>query len=689
MRSGSAPLLWLAGLALAAGAWARAGEPPRGALTADERQRISGMIDRCADVEPDRALVRKSVAELVREVSGRDDAVRHLIEYGLGHRLPLSRMAAIEAVGAMGREMSAALRKRALAGLDELAEFDLSYSVRCHAARTIAGFGNADVLARLYAQLPDFDGSLSRDILANDQGQLQELGRLISRSLRRFDTLIDRIESGDQEVRDRAREELQRLTDEKGRRSAEDWRKWQEQNRDKLKGKPDSALFGWDVNVTADRAWLMALIELAGLARTHNAVDGLCFILDHGNLSERMSAASALGQLGGAAAVARLRQELSGQDGWMRATAAEALAAVDPVAVAADLFGLLDDWAPRDSSPEHRAALLRVRRAAVAGLAAAGERAAAGRIAKLLADRAVGRALGWDLVDALRRIGGVAELPALARHAALCRERERRAALDAVAEICRREAPPAALGGRRLAAAGAAELLELAAGRDEAAGVAAVWELDRRWTPADGDESLVRLMTASGTGPARMMAVAAIAARGWAPAVAAAGRASLSFREDQELSRAACLLTAELGSPAGVAAWLERNPARTGPGTRAELEGLRRKAAAGVAEAAMAPGLAPDTAIACAEALKALAFGGSSAEEARPELSFGGDVALQRRVQASMVAVLANAGLREAVPAACAALRLFTIEEFPDEPRYWLQWWQKLPSKPADGSSRK
>jgi len=651
----------------AAGAQPEAQRP----LTGDDRTKIANALAACAATEPERKRIQEKLDEVIGVAAGRDEAVDYIVKMGLAQEQPaLARMAAVEVLGLIGRTMSPAARERTLAALNELVEFDPVYSVRRHAARTIAGFGDRDLLGRLYQELPDFDGRLRRDILANDQGQLKALGLTISRALRRFESLMKQLEGNDQDLRNKARAELQRLTGDEYRAAPADWQKWWTEQR----GRPESELLAPNLNRTADRVFKLALIELAALADAHNAVDGLCAALERGSAPEKLAAAAALGALGDAPAAEKLRGALEDPDGSVKAAATEALARIDPRNSAAQFRRLLEDWAPRDGSPEHQAALLRVRRAAISGLAAAGSPEAAPRLAEILGEPAGSRALNWDALDALRRMGTLAELPALARYGAAGDQREREGALLAIAEICRRGPPPEGLKGRPLASASPAELLALAAAKDAAAAVAAVWELDRRDLVRAEDEGLVKALAKAGPGAARMLCLALLGRRKWSPAVAELARSALAAGDDQAVARVACAAAAEAGSPEAVGRYLQTAAGTSAAASRSAIEELRRQAAAALCGLLAAPGVPPAVAASCAEGLPALV----SRED--PEL--------QVRVPGALVAALADERLRPAFPAICAALRRLTDQDYPDDPKYWQKWWKSRESARPAGQSR-
>ncbi len=661
-------------LSVRAGAVARAQEPVRPGLSDEDKQVIAGAIDRCAEIDPEQERIRQNQKTIMERAAGRDAAVQYILDYGLGSEHALARMATVEALGFMGREIGAEMRPRVLEALESIIEFDGSYSVRRHAARTVAGFGDRELLLRLYREVPDFDGSVRRSILANERGQLPSLGATISRVLRRFPVLMEALEGRDLDKSARARAELQRLTGDYDRAETADWLRWWKENQDKIKDGPDEKLFGNAVNVTADRSCLMALIDTASLIGARTSVDGLCYMVDHGTVSEKMAACAALGSVGGDEAVAKLRQALQCPDGWVKATAAKALVEIDPRSAAAELRPLLEDWAPDDRSAGHRTALLLVRRAAVAGLAAAGARDVAPRLGGMLVDGDCNRQLGWDLVAALHRLGGSGELPALAVHAARCVPRERKAAVEAIAAICGREAPPAALKGRGLSEAQPAELRRLAVGGDPAAAVAAVSEMGRRSLTGEGD-GLMGVLKDAGVDAARMLCLALLAERKWSPAVAQMGRMALACGENRAVACAALAAAAEVGRPEAVDVWLKAAAARPDASAAADLEKLRREAAAAVAGLASTPGLSLEVAVACAQCLPALAFAGATPDDVRPERAFGGDAALQLRARGALVGMLGNQRLRGAVPAVCAALRRLSGEDYPDDPAIWQRWW--------------
>lgn len=680
----SAALVGLLLLACLAAVPAGAGEGSvRRVLPDDDKRQIAASIDDCAanDLEPEK--IRDNMLRVIWAASGRrmpepdkahdgieaamklagerDEAVAYTLEYGLdGERRPMARMSAIEALAVMGRHMSPAARTRCLAALNETIEFDPVYSVRRHAARAIAGFGNAELLVRLYREMPDFDGQLRRDILKNDSGQLKALATTIGRALRRFPNLMERLDSSDQDLRQRATLELQRLTGDDYRRTIAEWKKWWKEKLDRGEDRPDSRLLGPGVNLTADRVYMLALIELAGLIEAKEAVDGLSYAMDHAGTAETMAAATVLGNIGGPRAIERLHLAAKDRDDWVRAAAAEALAKADPKNSVEIFTRLLEDWAPKDATPEHRTSLVRVRRAAVTGLIAAGARQSAPRLAELLASPEANRQLSRDIIEALSRLGTSSELPALVRYGSDATAAERRAVIAAISEICKREPEPAALKGRRLDAATPAELQALAAGRDAAAGIAAVCELDRRDAAAYDEDGMVRALRGAGTTPTRTACLMFLGRRRWSPAVAELARAASASRAERAVAIAACAATAEVGNQEAIDAWKKSAAGHAVP----DFVRLQQEAIAELVRLMATPQLGADVTAACAEAMAAVA---------PPKDQDPGSA--DRAVEA-LIGVLLDERRAAAFPTACAALRRLTDEDFGDAPGPWRTWYR-------------
>jgi len=668
--SRSAALAALAGLAAALGGLSPAGEPPgKERLTLREERRIYNYIDSCTSVEIGLAAIRKHVQDVVGVARGRDSAVNYIVKHCLTHEEPLARLAAVEALGQIGNE-------RALAALHELIMFDGTYAIRRHAARAVAGFGDPVALNKLFREAPDFDGSLGKRIrgpegespaaAARRAKRLRDLGAAISRALDRFPSLIRYMRPNeDRDVQERAKRELQRLTGDVDRVAAEDWRKWWKQDR---KGRPP-ALHA-DINRSADRTTMMALIELAAMIKVREAIAGLVPALRHGEAPVKMAAADALGRLGTGGKgedkkriADALREALDDPSGGTRAAAARALTACDAENSAAAFRKLLADWAPGDSSPSHRAALTGVRRAAVAGLRAAKARGVEAELARLLLGPGAGRLLKWEVVAALGELGSPSELPALARYAASGDARERDHAVAAMAAVIARRPPGRAGEGKKLADMSGDELAALARSGKGFLAAAAVYEMDRRGTSLAGAGLLAGPRPAPAG--ARMLAVALLARRKWTPAVqelAAAALGSTSSGEP-DAALAACRAAAEVGGSKAAADFLKSPPAAAKRFTARDIAERRRKAVGSLLGMLRTPRLRPRLAAAAADALAAVL----PAEEA----------GLRLGVVEGLVAALGEERLREARPEIAAALRQLTDEDYPDDPKPWRIWWKK------------
>jgi HEAT repeat protein len=668
----SSRALALAALGLLAAVPLPGAEPEaRRRLTDSEKLVIHNTLSACGEMLLDREHLQANIDKVVQLAAGRDGVAEYLMSgeaQCLTSSNPLVRMAAIEVLGRLGS-------KAALAALNDLIEFDPYYAVRMCAARTVAGFGSAAVLARLYREIPDFDGALRKSCLElPERERLQQLGRTISQVLNRFPSLIARLDASDKPVREKAVKELQRLTGDVGRSDEQKWKEWWKAKRANPNLSEAELLTADNLNLTNDRTFIMALIELAALTDAHEAVDGLCAALQHGSVPVQMAAAAALGRLGGAKAAEALRGALANPDGWVKAAAAEALAAADPKGSTAALTRLLDDWAPQDASADHQAALARVRRAAVAGLKAAGAREAGARLAAILIEPPGNRFLNWDVADALRQMGAVPALSALARYGASGSTRERDGALAAVAEICRREPVPTAAGRREIGALSQPELLALMAGSDAAAATAAVWELDQRGLVCREDGRILTALQAVKAPEPRLLAVLLVGRREWSPAVAELARLALAARDDEPLALAACATAVEVSTAPAVLRYLQRGAGRPETLSASGVEDLRRRACGHLAELLASPRLPPRLAAAAAGALAAVVS--------------RDDAGARARALEVLIAALGDERLREAHPAVCAALRQLTDEDLPDEAKYWLRWWKNYESDKGAGRGK-
>ncbi len=659
--SRAAGLAVLAGLLAIMGGGAPAAEPPaKRRLTDVEKGSIYNKIDSCTSAEIGLVAIREFVQKVVRMAKGRDDAVDYIVKSCLIHTEPLARIATVEALAHIGSG-------RALPALHELIEFDDTYSVRRHAARAIAGFGDPVALKKLFREVPDFDGSLGRRIrgpkgesraaAARRKKRLRALGATISRALDRFPSLIHYMRPNeDRDLQEKAKKELQRLTDYVDQVKAEEWRRWWKEVR---KGRPPKLHVG--INRTADRTTMMALIELAAMIEVRETVGGLIAALGHGEVPVKMAAAGALGHLGTGGGEDKkrisdaLRKALGDPNGWIKAAAAKALTSCDAKNSTAAFRGLLADWAPREKSATHRAMLSRVRRAAVAGLRAAEARGVEAEIAGLLADPKASRLLEWEVVSALEELGSPRELAVLARCAAAGNARERDHALRSAAAIIARR-PPAA-GGEKLSGMSTVKLIALARGGKSFLAVAAVHELDRRGPSLTEAGFLTGLKSAPAE--ARLLAIALLVRRKWVPAVrelAAAARASAGAA-DPAVVLAACRAAAELSSPKAIAGYLKDPPAGAEPLTAQDIADRRRKAVGSLLKLLGTPKLRP-----------ALA---SAASDALVKILPPNEVGLRQGVLAGLIDALGRERLREAHPEFGAALRELTGEDFPDDVRPW------------------
>jgi HEAT repeat protein len=669
--SRKAPALCLAALGLLAAAPLRGAEPgDTRRLTDNEKRTIHTTLDACGETLLDRERLQANVAKVVELAAGREGVAEYLMSAEaqcLASSNLLVRMASIEVLGRIGN-------RSALPALNDIVEFDPCYSVRIRAAKTIAGFGSPPLIEHLYREIPDFDGSLRKSILASPHPErLQELGRTISRVLDRFPSLIARLDASDKPLREKAVGELQRLTGDTDRVDERKWKEWWKAKQ-AVPDLSEAQLLDPGLSLTNDRTFVMALIELAALTDAHEAVDGLGATLRQGSVPVRMAAAAALGRLGGAKAAGALRGALADPDGWVKTAAAEALAAADPQGSAGALARLLDDWAPQDASADHQAALARVRRSAVAGLKAAGAREAGPRLAAILLEPRGNRLLNWDVADALGQLGAVGALGALARYGASGSARERDGALAAVAEICRREPVPTAAGKRAIGSLAQPELLALAAGSAAAAGAAAVWELDRRGLICREDGRVLAELQAVKAPEPRLLTVLLVAHREWPPAVAELARMALAAPDDETLAPAACAAAAEAGAPEAASRYLRRGAGRPETLSASGIQDLRRRAGGSLAELLAGPGVPPGTAAAAAGALAAVV----ARDDAIP----------YARALEALMAALGDERLRAAHPEVCAALRRLTDEDFPDEAGYWLRWWKAYESGKGAGRGK-
>jgi HEAT repeat protein len=651
---------------LALAAAALGGEPPQvKRLTDMDRRQIYNHLDSCSSLELDLKQLEGHVRALVRIAAGRDEAADYIVSRGLSHAEAQTRMAAVEALGLIGS-------RRALVPLSELVEFDPNYTVRRHAVRALAGFGDDVALTRLFREIPDFDGSLRRRILSPPPGagaetaaqrkaRLEQLGETVSRALDRYEGLIRRMARNvDPDEKERATRELQRLTGDRNRVGDADWVNWWRER----KGRPPPLHAG--VNRTADRTTMMALIEMAALVRARSALRGMVTALRTGERPVRMAAAAAIGTLAAEAdrdfrekAVTALREALGDTSGWVRAAAARALTACDPAGSAAHFETLLADRAPGDSSAGHREMLARVRRAAVAGLRAAKARGSAPRLAKLLIEPAGERLLEWDLVSALAELGSPSELPALATFTASAEPRARAHALAAVSTILKRESLRLPEGERRLPDLGEKRLFGLAASKDAAHAVAAVHELDRRGLLTARPEPFKGLTTSPAE--ARILATALLVVRRWTPAVRGLAEEARRDGSRSPAALAACRAVGEIGSDAANAAWKRSLPVGS-QALQLEIAGRRRHAAEAmirILEKDETPG---ELAARAAESLSLVLPSNESV--------------LRVRSLAALVRAMGEARFKAARPEIGAALRRISGETYRDEPVPALHWWR-------------
>jgi HEAT repeat protein len=665
---------WVAALLVCAVA-AGGGEPPQvKRLTDKDRRDIHFHLESCSSLELDLEELAEHVRALVKVAAGRDDAVEHIIDRGLSHREAQTRMAAAEALAIIGN-------RRALEPLNRLVEFDPDYTVRRHALRALAGFGDPTALAGLFRDVPDFDGSLRRRILSPPSGavgqteaqrkaRLRQLGQTISRALDRYESLIGRMSRNvDPDEKERAVRELQRLTGDRNRVKARDWIAWWRAR----KGIPPP--LHSDVNRKGDRTTMMALIEVAGLIRSREALPGMIAALRSGEGPVRMAAAATIGTMAPDAdrdfrkeAVSALREALKDSSGWVRASAAKALTAADAAGSAPDFEALLPDWAPGDRSAGHRALLARVRRAAVAGLRAAQSRASAPRLAGLLLEPEGDHLLAWDLVTALSEMGSVRQLPTLARFSASADARERTHALKAMRAILKREKLDLPDGELRASELKEERLRELSASKTAAQAVAAVCELDRRGLlAARRKPSQAPSMPAV---EARILTTVVLALRKWAPAVKALAETAVREKPGSPAALAACRAAGEVGGDEAVAAWIRSRPAGTGISDREVAE--RRRSAAETMLRILQDAKTPPQLAGCAAGSLSMILP-------------AGEDALKARALAALVGSMANIRLRSARAEFGAALRRLSGETYADDPASWARWWRaELSKDPPD-----
>jgi HEAT repeat protein len=642
---------------------ARAAEPAGRAFGMQEQQHVDNHLEALGENGIELDEIAEHTAQLIRICRDCGDvAVDYLARQGLGHENDQVRLSAAETLGLLGNP-------RALPLLLQMIEFDENYSVRRHAARSVAGFGNEPVLRRLFAELPDLDGSLRQQILsprgetpegaAARRDRLERLGSALNRALDRFESLVARMAANvDPDEQTRARLELQRLTGDVDRASPEDWRNWWLR-----RGRVPPALHEF-VNVTADRTTMITLVELAALVDARNAEAGLSHCLQCGVPPVRMAAAEALGRLAASApddfrarAAGLLRTATADENGWVKASAIRALTICDAGGSAAEFRKLLADWAPDDRSGAHAILLQNVRRAAVAGIRAAQAGEARAELAELLVAPGSGRVLRWDLCLALAELGDASSLPALARHAAGGDAHERDRAFATIGTISDRlRAVPTAPDPTGQPEG---ELLRLATGQDKAQAIVAVYELDRRGTV---DETLLDRLT-GGLPEARMMALAAVARRRWAPALRAVAETAAQSGDKAELAGAACRTAVELGNPQAVREFMAstRRPADF---SEADMADCRRRAATALLRLLETDTLRPDTAGLAATALAGLPS---------PE-----DEAMRMAVLGGLLRAMAKDDLAPTRAQIGAALRAVSQETFPDELRPWLLWWENI-----------
>jgi HEAT repeat protein len=661
-------VLTLAALVLLAGAgWsaAPAGEPPkRDRLSKRERNRLFNHIETCKSLQISLEQFAKEVDGMVALATGRDDAVDYIIEQGLRHEGEHARLASVEALARTGNQ-------RALPALLELIEFDSNYNVRRHAARGIAGFGDPVALRQLFREIPDFDGSLQKRLLKNPDKTRKDLARAISRALDRFNSLIARMAANvDPDEQQKAKRELQRLTGDVNREAAGHWLKWWKAR----KGVPPK--LDRKVRRTADRTTIMAFIELAVLIHRRESYPGLAVVLRNGETPVRMAAAAAIGRLCTEVtpqdkkeedawknyrkrAAPDLRAALKDRSDWVRAAAARALATCTPKTAARDLLKLLkDDWAPEDKSAEHRAALARVRTAAIEGLSAEGVDLSKVpgvdlEVAEQLKDASGDRELRWKAVTALAKFGSTKRLPALARHAVRVRGLEFEHVLDAIGKVITRN--------EMSFPADENELGKDKDKKDSALAVGGVHRLHKL-----GRITLLQNLlrdTKSAPEEARMLAAALLAHKKWPPAVATLAAAAEKSPAEPEAALVACRAAARVCAPKAIDEFFKKPERERGKlSSRQALDAERRKAADSLLKLLADPGGKPAVAGAAARALRTVLPAGETEQK--------------RRVLKALVDALGEFSLKSAYRDFGATLRQLTGEDYPDEAKLWTRWWE-------------
>jgi len=265
-------------------------------------------------------------------------------------------------------------------------------------------------------------------------------------------------------------------------------------------------------------------------------------------------------------------------------------------------------------------------------------------------------------------MGSLRELPALAAYGAGGAGREREHALACIAAVARRS-PPA--GSRKLADLRPEELRSRAAGKEAAPAVAAISELDRRGLSVqEGFLSGLK----SAPGEARMLAAAVLARRKWAPAVAELAACALESRAERAAALAACRAATEVGGNRAVEKHLRERPAGAKTLPAGELKDRRRKAVKSLLALLRDPAVDPLLAAAAADAV--------------PVVLPAGEITLKTGVLEVLVAALGAERLRPARAQIGAALRELTGEDYPDEAKYWRNWWNRETARESERRGR-
>jgi HEAT repeat protein len=674
---------------------ARGGTPAADArLTKREMELIFNSIEACSSLETSLTQMNTEILEIKRLAAGRGEAVDYIVRTGLGHREAHARLASVEALARIAK-------KRALATLNEMVEFDDNYTVRRYAARAILGFGDKVALKKLLREIPDFEGELRKRLRTNNpkdpdkRKRFQELGRTVSRALNRFESLIKRMAANvDPHEQEKAKRELQRLTGDANRDSPKAWQKWWKQR----KGIPPQ--LHRDVNRTADRTTMMTLIEIAAMIKSRQSLDGLIAALRHGDTSVKMAAATALGELArskpkpkpkssatptsdacvdylnteeSAKAIQALQKATHESNGWVKASAARGLSACKPKESIADFRRLLLDWAPTDRSARHAAMLARVRRAAVEGLHLAKSKESSPQLAALLLKPRGNRLLNWETTTVLGIHGTPVCLPGLAHFAARGELRETEHALAAIRSILSRAGRGTRFDLREVTEQ---QLKNLANGKDVPQAVAAVYQSNRRgYLRRPG--YLGALSSASRE--ARMLALALLAGDNWTPAVREFALTASSGREDVVLVRVACRAARRVCADSSIKAYLRNTPAGPDKLTVQKLTELRRAASETLIGLLQNTTLSPASATAVIDAL--------------PTVLPRSELALKNKALATMVSAIGRESLRTKRSDLGAALRQLSGEDYPDEPRFWQHWWKNHQRKGSplstEGGSRR